>query len=272
MFFATTSTLAEHDLPVLSSMSNYQTAAYRAGMTGLWIWINLLPFNIDNQRQPDSINEDLENKPWRPLPAGMISVSSATKLMLSCHALAVLSSLMFGGLVQCIGLICLGFWYNNLKGADCSFIVRNLINGSGYICFLSGATEVMLQKPFILNGSRLSSWIILVGVVIFTSIQIQDLPDQVGDSLRNRKTVPLVLGDGFARWTIALALAIWSIYCPIYWNVNSFSFGTLAIIGASVACRAIIQRTVDADKLTFKIYNLWVLYLFALPLMQRQDP
>lgn len=28
-----------------------------------WVWINLLPFAIDNQRQPESIQEDSLNKP-----------------------------------------------------------------------------------------------------------------------------------------------------------------------------------------------------------------
>ncbi|KAL8724363.1 MAG: hypothetical protein Q9166_007999, partial [cf. Caloplaca sp. 2 TL-2023] len=35
----------------------------------LWTWLNLLPFNINNQRQPAAILEDKINKSWRPLPS-----------------------------------------------------------------------------------------------------------------------------------------------------------------------------------------------------------
>ncbi|EPE24311.1 hypothetical protein GLAREA_08162 [Glarea lozoyensis ATCC 20868] len=97
-----------------------------------WIWINLLPFNIDNQRQPNSIAEDLKNKAWRPLRSRRLSPEQATRLMLALYLLAFLSSLALGGVWQCIGLMALGYWYNDLHGGDRLYI-RNFINACGYI-------------------------------------------------------------------------------------------------------------------------------------------
>ncbi|KAF6223097.1 hypothetical protein HO173_013310 [Letharia columbiana] len=42
------------DLPCLQ----YSTALKRLPLVVFWTWINLLPFSIDNQRQPEAIRED----------------------------------------------------------------------------------------------------------------------------------------------------------------------------------------------------------------------
>lgn len=46
---------------------------HRALFVGLWVWINLLPFLIDNHRQLASVGENFLNKPRRPMPTKKIS-------------------------------------------------------------------------------------------------------------------------------------------------------------------------------------------------------
>lgn len=233
-----------------------------------WVWINLLPFAIQNQRQQESVAEDATNKPWRPMPSRRLSFSQATFLMLLCYCLAFLSSLILGGKYQCIALIGLGYWYNELRGADSSWVIRNLINGFGYICFTSGALEVILGSDTVSLGSPACQWLTMVGTVVFTTIQSQDMADQAGDALRKRLTAPLVMGDLAARWTIAAFVGVWSLVCPLFWDVLAPYSTASVVLGVVVASRFLLYRDAEADKKSALIYNLWIVSLYFLPLIR----
>lgn len=118
------------------------TVFERLPLVVLWTWINLLPFTIDNQRQPEVIREDSVNKSWRRMPSQRMTRCQAKVWMLGIYPLAIIASVYVGGLRQCLCLLCLGFWYNDLRGADHSAVIRNLINSWGFLCYVSGALEV----------------------------------------------------------------------------------------------------------------------------------
>jgi 4-hydroxybenzoate polyprenyltransferase len=230
-----------------------------------WAWINLLPFAIDNQRQKGGIEEDRYNKPWRTLPSGRMTPQQATKIMLVLYPMAIMASVYLGAHVQSLTLVALGFWYNDLRGADASWLVRNLINGCGFICYTSGALQVILQQP-VLNNPILLGWLATIGCIVFSTVQTQDMYDQVGDAQRGRKTAPLVLGDGLARWTIALPLLFWSWFCPRFWSLPLAGYVGPCLLGSTIAYRTLMKRSVQEDKTTFKMWNLWLVMLYSLPM------
>lgn len=209
----------------------------RLPKTAFWAWINLLPFTINNQRQPASIKEDTENKAWRPLPSKRLTTEQATLMMLAFYLIAVLSSLYLGGIWQCITLLGLGYWYNDLKGADSSCITRNFINACGYICFTSGSLEAASDCSVAFWKPVAYQWLFIIGLVVLTTIQSQDMHDQAGDSLRKRWTVPLVVGDSAARWTIMVPIGIWSWFCPAFWQIGVEGFVTPIILGFIIMWR-----------------------------------
>ena len=240
-----------------------------------WVWINLLPFAIGNQRQPEAIKEDAINKPWRSLPRGYISTQSAKHLMFVCYGIAILLSLHLRNWPQCFTLIAIGYWYNDLHGGDVSCLVRNLINALGYICFSSGAMQVAINPSARNNADSsisalrlLGWWYILVACIIFTTVQAQDMYDQDGDASRDRKTVPLVIGDGNARWTIAIPMMVWSIVTPGAWKGPLIGYTLNIGIGVIVAVRTLVYRTVRDDKKTFIIWNAWIASIYLLPLFR----
>lgn len=49
-----------------------------------------------------------------------------------------------------------------------------------------------------------TTWLAMIGGIIFTTLQMQDMADVHGDAKRRRKTVPLVYGDLAARYSIAI--------------------------------------------------------------------
>ena len=239
-----------------------------------WVWINLLPFAIENQRQPSSIKEDSVNKPWRSIPSGRVSPQVALRLVLTLFPLAVIVSLFLGNLPQCLALILLGYWYNELNGADASCLIRNFINAGGFICFSSGAMQIAIGGEC---GARQNSifalgpfgwWYILIAFVVFTTVQTQDMPDQRGDAARNRKTVPLVMGDASARWTIAIPMTVWSCITPRLWRSSIVGYTTPAILGAVIAVRTLSVRSERGDEMTFRLWNLWLVSIYLLPLIK----
>ena len=243
---------------------------YRVPLVVLWVWINLLPFTINNQKDPHAIEEDKINKPWRTLPAGRMTPRQAEHLMLAFYLLAIITTLMTGGVKQSVGLIILGMWYNNFAGGDNSPFIRNLINACGYICFTSGALEVALGVPLPWE-MRLLRWFGIVATVVFTTVHLQDMYDQSGDRMKGRKTVPLVIGDRLARWSIAVAMVFWGFVCPSYWHGENVTLSLSALLAISIAARIVMFRTANSDQLTFKIWNAWMTLVFVMPLMSREQ-
>jgi hypothetical protein len=132
--------------PKNEASSQYPAFWIRIPRTLLWTWINLLPFAINNQRQPAAVEEDRLNKPWRPMPTDRISTRSAKRLMIFTYSLAVLVSISFGNCTQCFTLIALGYWYNDGRGADKNWAIRNLINAGGFVCFYRVHCKLWLQR------------------------------------------------------------------------------------------------------------------------------
>ncbi|MCJ1461162.1 hypothetical protein MMC28_011544, partial [Mycoblastus sanguinarius] len=225
----------------------------------LWIWVNLLPFNISNQRQQSAVLEDGANKPWRPIPSGRISLPNAKWLMWACYSVALIVSINLDCAVPCLTLIALGWIYNDLGGADYSCLVRNFINAAGFTCFASGATVVASGRVMLTCAAY--KWFAMIVAIVFSTVQMQDMPDQEGDSVRGRKTVPLVIGDREARWTVAAPVAFWSVLAPAFWKVSFVGFGIPLLLGIVVTKRVMVNCTVREDKLTFKLWNLWMVSL-----------
>ncbi|KAL9090202.1 MAG: hypothetical protein Q9159_002101 [Coniocarpon cinnabarinum] len=247
-------------------------AACRAPVAAFWAWINLVPFAIDNQRQQAAILEDAANKPWRTLPSGRMHPGTATKLMLPLYPCAILSSYMIGGLRQCLALIVLGFWYNDLGGSDGSWTIRNFINGCGFVAYTSGALEVALRGSSTTLDHKVGIFFVVLFLIVFTTVHTQDMYDQDGDRQRGRQTVPLAIGDVPARWMIAVNVFVFSIVCTLFWGVSpstaSWSGHIFQLaIGGIVSIRTLTKRSVEADKDTFRLWNLWLVSIYGLRLI-----
>lgn len=234
----------------------------------IWVWLNLLVFCIANQRLPESIQEDVINKPWRPLPAKRLTPPQARRLLLVAIPMVCLAAQYLGGADETVVLIVLAWIYNDLGAADEGMVLRNFVNALGFMGFSSGAAKVACGPGnFGLNGTA-THWLIIMSLMIFTTMHVQDMYDQEGDAARGRKTAPLVLGDRTARWTLVVPVAIWSLFCPAYWGVDASGFVVPAVLGGVVVVRTLMAMGVKADRLTFKVWCLWVISLYALPLVK----
>jgi 4-hydroxybenzoate polyprenyltransferase len=231
----------------------------------VWLWLNLLLFNLANQRLSSSIAEDSVNKPWRPLPSKRISPEQTRVLLLVVVPTVIMGSLYLGAMVEVLLLVALTWMYNDLGGGDGDFLIRNMINALGMSCYSSGAIAMTCgnECQLTLQGYQ---WIALLGVIIMTTLQVQDMGDQEGDAIRERHTLPLAHGDSFARWTTAIGVMGWSMGAPAFWKAAVQAYVPPVVLGGTLTFRTLMLRNVVADKGTWRIWPLWMMSLYLLPL------
>lgn len=237
----------------------------------LWTWLNTFVFALANQRHPDSVEEDLLNKPWRPLPANRITQTQTRRLLLaSLPIVLAICYFYLGGAEETVLLYSVTWMYNDLGGSDEDFVTRNFIIALAYTVYGFGSSRVACGYGQFSVNSTASCWLAMVGGVIFTTMQVQDLKDQEGDRVRNRKTAPLVLGDSTARLTVAVSVLTWSILCPAFWYLEAFSLGFFLPLGLGivVATRVHWWRNAEADCMTWKLWSYWLASLYVLPLFK----
>lgn len=159
--------------------------------------------------------------------------------------------------------------YNDLGGADNGVIVRNLLNGFGYICYSSGSMKVAAgYGQYDLNETS-TLWLAMIGAIIFTTLQMQDMADVHGDAKRGRKTIPLEYGDWVARCSIAIPVVVWSLVCPAFWGVGLIGFLLPLIAAAIFLTRLFMFRSVADDALTWWFWCSWISSVFLIPLGKR---
>ena len=127
--------------------------------------------------------------------------------------------------------------YNNLGGADENYILRNLINTCGFVYYSRGATIVAAGYGHYELNQTAYPWLALVGAVVFSTLQMQDMADMEGDAARGRRTLPLVHGETPARWSIAVPVTAWSFICPAFWEAGIAGYGVSIIIGSVLVVR-----------------------------------
>lgn len=230
-------------------------------------WLNLLIFDIANQRLPAAIAEDSLNKPWRPLPEKRITPADAETLLLWTIPLVLLASYGLGVGPESALLIALTWMYNDLGGGDKNCWARNGIIALAFAVYNAGSLKLAAGEGAIIS-LRGFEWIAMISAVILTTMHVQDLKDQAGDQRRERRTVPLVLGAAVARWTVVLAMAVWAVLGPFFWRMELSGF-LIAGGGAAIVAVSILRgKDAKADRTSWKLWAAWTATLYALPLLK----
>ncbi|TRX88162.1 hypothetical protein FHL15_010960 [Xylaria flabelliformis] len=230
----------------------------------LWIWLQLLVLDLANQRLPDSVSEDKVNKPWRPITSGRITVEGARQLLLVSIIIALAVSHYLGATSEALLIFTENWMYNDLGLANSNWLLRNLINAIGITSIGAGATRVACGD-LVFKVAPAARWWLLCAGMIATTIHVQDLYDQEGDAIRGRSTVPLVYGDGTARWSVGAGVLFWSVVFPLCLNLKIYEhwigYVGPALLGMWFTARVLTLKGVSDDKRTFKVWALWTTVL-----------
>ncbi|KAL8644064.1 MAG: hypothetical protein Q9210_007441 [Variospora velana] len=249
MTFALCSSLASAPNPTLFILTT------RLPSAALWTWSTLLMENIANQRLPHYILEDSLNKPWRPIPAQRISPQLSRCLLLYLVVpLTGLLSWSLGVLRQFAALAVFTWMYNDLGGSSEGWHVRNALNAVALCTFFAGATAVVAVESGEEMTEQTWRWVVVIGCVIATTVQVQDLGDMEGDAAAGRRTMPLVFGETVIRWGTAVLVGAWSVVCPGIWGVDGMGYVTPVGVGWLLAVRvecgcgqAVVEAVVWVD-------------------------
>lgn len=273
----------------------------RAPLVALWNFLNLLTFNLANQRLPASILEDSHNKPWRPIPAGLLSPNEARRLLLLFLLVGFgVSLLVTGGAWETLAMAVMGYMYNDLDGGSESVVLRHGLNGCAFALHTYASTMIAangdyyslfraafrgfftgehVEKDVVTLTPLALRWLIVEGLVVATTIHVMDLPDQEGDEKRGRRTLPLVVGEGNSRIWLAVGTVLWSLVGLWFWGILDGRLGLFSenglvsvgicfifcSLGVEIARRTLVFWDVDADEWTYKLWCGWLVLVYALP-------
>lgn len=235
----------------------------------VWVWLHLLQFCAANQAL--SPEEDALNKPYRPIPAGLISIRGARVLrwllVPVCLALSWALDVIHPGISLAISFIV----YNEL-GLDSYWYTKNFLNAVGLVSWNIGAAKIacagtlspqLSPNLLSLTGSIQTENVSLdqrawfapyvSTLLIATTIHIQDFRDEAGDRKQGRVTFPVVMPE-FSRRMTFLIVAVWSFGLASYWNLSSVASPWFVTLGMYVALRVLQQRTEHEDKVSLRIY------------------
>ncbi|KAI0813659.1 UbiA prenyltransferase family [Xylaria sp. FL0064] len=259
--------------------SDWQTETQISFFTRLvcvvvWIWLQLLVLDLANQRLPESVAEDAINKPWRPITSGRITAEGARRLLIASIVVTLAVSNYFGVTSEALLLFMFNWIYNDLGLANSHWLLRNLMNALGITTIGAGATRVACNDLAFMTVPA-TRWWLLCGGMLMTTIHAQDMYDQQGDAVRGRSTAPLVLGDGVARWTVGAGVLFWSVTMPyclsLRFRDNLIGYCGPVLLGMAITFRILTCRDVSSDRRTFKLWALWTICLYSLPLLGRKN-
>ncbi|KAF2841054.1 hypothetical protein M501DRAFT_930737 [Patellaria atrata CBS 101060] len=236
----------------------------------LFNWTNLLIFDLANQRNEDSAKEDQLNKPWRPIPMGLMTTNQMRQLLLVSIPLV----LAFNHYVLDVGvesalILILTWLYNDLRGGDENFVSRNAIIAAAFGVYNIGSMKVAASfgtSATITNEGYM--WAYIVSGVIMCTMHVQDLQDQAGDRVRGRNSAPIILGDMASRWTVSLAIPPWIVACTSFWHLTWLNCIPATALGMYVAWRCLYLRNQKMDRRTWQLWCLWQVVLYTMPLVQ----
>jgi len=226
-----------------------------------WTWLFLLQFCAANQMY--SQEEDAINKPYRPIPSGLISVQGTVVLRWILIPMCLALSLQYDVLYAGISLTVAFLIYNELH-ADNAWYTKNFLNAVGLVSWNVGAAKIAGADS---NGTE---WIIpyVSTVLISTTIHVQDFRDEAGDREQGRVTFPVVMPEFSRKMTFVLLLG-WTFALSLYWDISRTEVIVYVMLGTYLATRVLKQRTVYEDKVSLRIYMLWLCVSQVLPFWDR---
>ncbi|KAI1435210.1 UbiA prenyltransferase family-domain-containing protein [Xylaria sp. CBS 124048] len=230
-------------------------------------WYNVFIFDVANQRSAESIQEDLINKVWRPIPMGKVTAMQARRILLVAIPLAILLNYQLGVRRQGFIILVLTWMYNDLRGGD--EVVRDLVISVAYGMFNSASLEIAVgggEYTDITISRDGMIWTFMISAIILTTMQVQDLKDQAGDRTRGRQTIVLWMGERFSRNSIAFFVCLWSAACLFFWRPRLCGCLLPASSGAMTAYRVLAKKTPKEDATTWRYWSLWTVTLYLLPI------
>ncbi|OLN85291.1 Digeranylgeranylglyceryl phosphate synthase [Colletotrichum chlorophyti] len=229
-------------------------------------WYSVLVFDLANQKAPESVAEDLVNKPWRPIPAGKVTPEQTRKAMLFAIPAALVFNYALDVWREGAFILIITWLYNDLRGGD--ELIRDVLIAIAYGLFNAASLKIAIGGDADVSISLEGYvWATIVSAVILTTMQVQDLKDQEGDRGRGRATIPLFFGDRASRLSLTALVPCWSCVCVYIWHVHLWVALLPILSGALVVVGVLRTQSPETDAQAWKMWCLWTVCLYSLPLV-----
>ncbi|KAL1716477.1 UbiA prenyltransferase family [Schizophyllum commune] len=207
------------------------------------------------------LQEDRISKPHRPLAAGRIS-PEATRVLHFAFVAASLALSAYRGLLPCSALYFAATYAYNEGGLARIGVLKSALSAVGYVCYGWGMIDDDHGRPL---SPLARSALAMTGAVFATT----DFRDRAGDAVVGRKTIPLILSHGLARWLLGVSLFGWTAALVYFWEppaAFSLLLGGLALTSAMLFVRGCTEA---ADARAYWWYSLWLIACHVLPIFPR---
>lgn len=121
-------------------------------------------------------------------------------------------------------------------------------------------TELYIGQSSTLDFTALLS-VLMSASIIFTTIQMQDFPDTLGDRALGRKTIPIQFPRASRVFT-SICMICWSLVLSNVWHLGPLKATAMCLLGAIIAYRVYALRETQDDKRTYLIYNVSLRNMF----------
>jgi 4-hydroxybenzoate polyprenyltransferase len=210
------------------------------------------------------VEEDRLNKPNRPLVTGAITYRGAWVRW----TLSMVLYLMIGWLLGVMEWVLL--WqvvtiFHNFGGFSKNWIGKNICMSLGTLSQLAAAWQ--MTTPVTAVAWR---WIILLALIIFPLVSLQDLRDMVGDLRTGRSTFPIAMGEAASRTLLGIGFAVLPLITFLGFMQPIGVTATvllaqlmLTFLSLIIAIRIMQYRTAKADHHTYMLFCWWYCFLLA---------
>ncbi|KAI4091486.1 MAG: hypothetical protein LQ344_004086 [Seirophora lacunosa] len=168
--------------------------------------------------QINGVEEDRLAKPHRPIPSGRISPRAATLLY------RVLFAAMWAAAVSAKTIPC-----------TLTYSVAIVVYNEG------GWAAVPVVKNVL--GAALA--VFLVGAIFATTGYAQDFRDRSADKMMGRRTIPLLLPQPVARWSLAASITAWTVGLLALWRPPVVA--GIAFAAAGLTCLGGFLRSYEEE-------------------------
>ncbi|KAF9269796.1 hypothetical protein L218DRAFT_850593 [Marasmius fiardii PR-910] len=217
----------------------------------VWLNLHLLAFNIQNQLV--GVEEDRLCKPYRPFPSGRITVKNGRLLYLVVVAASIAWSYCNDLVLLSVIYSCGTTLYNELGLAADPFL-KTPMGGIAYICYSWGTTFILGHHQPLSTNSLYA--IMMSGLIFSLTGHMQDFRDRSGDALMGRRTIPIILTQRVARWSLLCIIATFTYGLIVLWSPPVAVTVVFTALFLITVVTLVATHSEEADRVNFHWYEV----------------